>query len=188
MTQKKIIGISGAFGSGKTTAAEILQDLGYQRISLGQFLEDDLHAHGETEITRTKLQDLGNKWRQKFGNDILVKKALELVKKNNWDKVVIEGYRNSDEVLSLRKSGMAVLISLIVNRETRFKRLKKLKRREKLDKALFDELDDRDLGIGEGEHGLQTAICIAMADVFIENNGTQRVLATRIKKVVKEYE
>ncbi len=188
MRQQHIIGIAGAFGSGKTTASQLLENLGYQRISLGQFLEEELVARGEKEITRKKLQDIGNEWRVKYGNDVLVRKALDLVRQNNWEKVVIEGYRNSDEVLTLRKSGLAVLISLIVNRETRFRRLKQLKRREKLTKDLFDELDNRDLGIGEGEHGLQTAICIAMADVFIENNGTVRGLATKLRKIVKEYE
>jgi len=158
MMQKKIIGIAGAFGSGKSTAAAILQDLGYTHISLGQFLEEELQERGEKEITRKQLQDLGNQWREEQGNAILVKKALEYAAKNNLDKVVIEGYRNSDEVLELRKKAEVLLISLVVNRQTRFNRLKRLKRREKLTPTLFEELDNRDLGIGEGEHGLQTGM------------------------------
>jgi dephospho-CoA kinase len=186
MSQKKIIGISGAFGSGKSTAAEILQDLGYHKISLSFFLEEELSRQGES-VTRKKLQDLGNSWREEFGRTILIEKALAQAEKNGWSKVVIEGFRNMEEVLFLRKYD-ALLLSLVVNRNTRFARLKNLKRREELTEALFAELDNRDLGIGEKETGLQAAICIAMADVFIENNGSFKDLETRVKEIVKQYE
>jgi dephospho-CoA kinase len=185
-SQKKIIGISGAFGSGKSTAAEILQTLGYHKISLSFFLEEELLALGES-ITRKKLQDLGNTWRQQFGRTILVEKALAQAEKNGWDKIVIEGFRNSEEVLYLRKYD-ALLLSLVVNRDTRYARLKDLKRREKLTEKLFEELDNRDLGIGEKEFGLQVAICIAMSDIFIENNGSFQSLETRVKDIIKKHE
>ncbi len=185
-SQKKIIGISGAFGSGKSTAAEILQDLGYHKVSLSSFLEEELLQVGEP-VTRKKLQDLGNSWREKFGKAILIEKALAQAEKNGWEKIVIEGFRNSEEVLHFRKYD-ALLLSLVVNRDTRFARLKNLKRREQLTEALFEELDNRDLGIGEKDSGLQAAICIAMADIFIENNGSLQDLEKKIKEIIQKYE
>jgi dephospho-CoA kinase len=80
------------------------------------------------------------------------------------------------------------LLALVVNREIRFNRLKHLKRRETLTKELFEELDNRDLGIGEKDSGLQTAICIAMADIFIENNGTLQDLEEKLGQLIKHYE
>ncbi len=185
-SQKKIIGISGAFGSGKSTAAETLQDLGYHKISLSSFLEEELLLLGDS-VTRRNLQDLGNLWREQFGKTVLIEKALAVAEKNGWNKIVIEGFRNSEEILYLRKYD-ALLVSLVVNRKTRFTRLKNLKRREELTEELFEELDNRDLGIGEKDFGLQTAICIAMADVFIENNDSSQHLEKRIKELVKHYE
>lgn len=180
-----IIGIAGAFGSGKSLSADVLHDLGFEKITLSQFLEKDLTKKSRGKITRKKLQDLGNEWRKKYGNAVLVEKALTLAKKNNWGKIVIEGFRNAEEIKRLRKEKNFLLISLIVNRSIRYERLKNLKRREALTKELFDELDDRDLGIGEEKYGLHTAICVAMADVFIENNGSRESLARKVKEAIK---
>lgn len=185
-TQMKIIGITGAFGSGKSTAAGILQDLGYHKISLSSFLEEELQNQ-KKEITRQSLQDLGNLWREKYGRGVLFEKALECAEKNKWQQVVIEGFRNTEEVLLLRKRG-SVLLSLIVDRATRFVRLKSLQRREHLTEELFEKLDNRDLGIGEKDSGLQGAICIAMADIFIENNGSLSDLEKKISSIVTIYE
>lgn len=180
-----IIGIAGAFGSGKSLSADILQEFGFEKISLSQFLEEELMEKGKEKITRKKLQDLGNEWRKKYGNAVLVEKALFLAKKNNWKKVVIEGFRNAEEIKRLRKEKGFLLISLVANRDIRYKRLKDLKKRETLTKELFDELDDRDLGIGEKKYGLHTAICVAMADIFIENNRSRENLAKQLKEAVK---
>jgi len=185
-SRKKIIGISGAFGSGKSTVAEALQNFGFQKISLSSFLEEELQKRDEP-VTRKKLQDLGNAWREQLGNDILVQKALDYAKKNNWDEIVIEGFRNSAEIISLR-SYKALIVSVVANRDIRFARLKDLKRREALTEKLFEELDNRDLGIGEKESGLQTALCIAMADIFIENNGSLGELEVKVKELVNNYE
>jgi len=184
--QKKIIGISGAFGSGKSTAADLLQELGYHKISLSSFLEEELERRGAL-ITRENLQDLGNEWRVKFGNSILVQRAIDKAERNNWTEIVIEGFRNSEEILYLRKY-RALFISLVVNRATRLTRLKNLKRREELTEEIFERLDNRDLGIGEKESGLQTALCLAMADIFIENNGSLKELEDRVKEIKNKYE
>lgn len=36
-----IIGIAGAFGSGKSTVADLLENLGFMKISLAQFPEEE---------------------------------------------------------------------------------------------------------------------------------------------------
>lgn len=181
-----IVGITGAFGSGKSTAAEILKSFGFEKISLAQFLEDELKNRGEKNITRKLLQDLGNEWRGRYGAEILAKKALDLIGKRAFKKVVIEGFRNCAEIEEFRRFGKLKLIGIVVNRKIRFERLKKLDRREKLDWKLFNELDNRDLGIGEGKEGLQVAICLALSDVFIENNHGQDELKKKMKDAIKE--
>ncbi|MBI2613741.1 MAG: dephospho-CoA kinase [Candidatus Levybacteria bacterium] len=181
-----IIGITGAFGSGKSTAAEILKSLGFTKISLVQFLEEELKNRGEKDITRQLLQDLGNEWREKYRPGILAKKALELISKREMKKVVVEGFRNDSEIDEFRKQGNFKLIGIVVNRKIRFDRLKKLKRREELNWQLFNKLDNRDLGIGEGKKGLQVAICLALSDIFIENNSSLGELKNKIQDALKE--
>jgi dephospho-CoA kinase len=182
----QIIGITGAFGSGKSTAADFLQEKGFVKISLASFLEEELKNRGIKIITRKLLQNLGNKWREKFGAGILAKKALELIKKQSLRKVVVEGFRNYSEIEEFRKLGNFILIGIVVNRKIRFERLGRINRREKLTWELFDKLDNRDLGIGEKENGLQVGICLALADIFIENNHNLEKIKTKIQEVIKE--
>jgi dephospho-CoA kinase len=187
MPKPQIIGISGAFGSGKSTAADYLLKKGYTKISLVQFLEDALKFSGEKEITRRKLQDLGNSWREMYGRGVLGKKTVEYIEQKKLNKVVVEGFRNIGEIEELKNAGDFTLIALLVNRDIRLKRLVKLKRREKLTKELFERLDYRDMGIGEKTTGLQVAVCIAIADVFLENNKTQEDLFKKLDNILKEF-
>ncbi len=179
-----IIGITGAFGSGKSTAADFLKNLGFAKISLVQFLEEELKSRGENKITRKLLQDLGNQLREKYGAEVLAQKALALIKEKRIKKAVVEGFRNSLEIEEFRKQGGFKLIGIVVNRNIRFERLRKLVRREKLNWVLFNKLDNRDLGIGEGKKGLQVAICLALSDIFIENNSSLEELKNKIQEAI----
>ncbi|MBF8250074.1 MAG: hypothetical protein HW400_675 [Candidatus Levybacteria bacterium] len=181
-----VIGITGAFGSGKSTASDFLSSLGFTKISLAQFLEEELEKQGEKKITRKLLQDLGNDWREKYGAEVLAKKALALINEKGIKKAAVEGFRNSAEIEEFRKQSNFKLIGVVVNRKIRFERLKKLARREKLDWELFNELDNRDLGIGEGKSGLQVAICLALSDIFIENNRGLDELKGKVQATLKE--
>ena len=181
-----IIGITGAFGSGKSTAAEILESFGFVRISLAWFLEEELRNQRRKEIFRSFLQDLGNEWREKYGPEILAKKALALIKEKKLQKVVIDGFRNNAEIKEFRKFKNFKLIGIVVNRKIRFERLQKLSRREELNWELFNKLDSRDLGIGEGRDGLHVAICLALSDIFIENNHGLRELGNKIENAISE--
>ena len=170
MKDKLLIGITGAFGSGKSTAADFFVSKGFKRITLSDFLEEELKRRGKTQVTRSLLQDIGNELREKFGSNILAKKALEYIEKENIQKTVIDGIRNIEEINEFRKAENYTQLGILADRKIRFERLKKLKRREKLTWDLFQKLDLRDLGIGEAKSGLQTAFCITLSDGFITNN------------------
>lgn len=185
MVKPQIVGISGTFGSGKSTAADFLTSLGYTKISLAQFLEDALLYSGEKNITRKKLQDLGNSWRELHGSGVLGKKAVEYIEQNKPQKVVVEGFRNIGEIEEIKKAGKFTLLGIVVNRSIRYKRLMKLKRREKLTPELFEKLDYRDMGLGEKITGLQVAVCIAVADIFLENNKTEKDLFKKLKQSIR---
>jgi len=183
----KIVGITGAFGSGKSTAASYLKDKGFESISLVSFLEEEAKKRGVRKITRRILQDIGNQWREEFGSDILAKKALKIIKDKKIKLAVVDGFRNPQEILEFRKSKNFTLLGIVTDRKIRFDRLKKLKRREDLTWELFDKLDKRDLGLGQKDHGLHVAQCLAMSDAFIENNEDLDKFKEKIDNFLKTY-
>lgn len=182
-----IIGITGAFGSGKSTAADFFELRGFKKIILSSFLEEEVKRRGIKKITRKILQDIGNQWRKKYGSGILAKKARELLNKEGG-RAVIDGIRNAGEIDEFRKDQRFVLLAIIADRKVRFERLRKLKRRESLTWDLFTRLDRRDLGLGQRKTGLHVAECIALADYFIDNNNEvdefKRKLDNFFKKIL----
>lgn len=181
-----IIGITGAFGSGKSTAASFFEDKGFRKIVVSTFLEEEAKRRKVAKVTRRILQDIGNEWRKKYGSGILAKKALGKLKKEKTDRMVIDGIRNVGEIDVLRQHDRFILLGVIADRKVRFKRLRKLKRRESLTWELFNKLDRRDLGLGQKKTGLQVAACQALADVFIDNNNGVNEFTNRLEKFLKE--
>ena len=180
---KSIIGITGAFGSGKSTAAAIIESQGYKKIYLSSFLEQEA-LEKALPMTRKTLQDLGNQIRERKGPGELMRMALKSVAKE--ERVVIDGLRNLGEVEELKKHG-GYLLAIVADRKVRYERLRVLKRRELLNQTLFRSLDLRDLGVNERITGLQTGLCIALADVFIDSNRSMGAFKKDVLKFLKEY-
>lgn len=183
----KIIGITGAFGSGKSTASDFFEEKGFKKLILSEFLEKEARKRGFRKITRKILQDIGNEFREKFGGSILAQRALDEIEKNNLSMVVIDGIRNPSEVERLRASGNFMLLAILSGRNERFERLKKLKRRESLTWELFDKLDKRDAGVSEKNTGLHVDECIKLADYSIENNNTKEEFQEKLETFFKIY-
>ncbi|MGE5041536.1 MAG: AAA family ATPase [Candidatus Levyibacteriota bacterium] len=186
MPKKLLIGVTGTFGSGKSTASFHIENLGYQRVVMSSFLEEEARKRGIKRITRKLLQDIGNEWREKYGRGVLAKKTIDFIKKHKDGKFVVDGIRNIGEIEVFKKETEFHLVGVIADRDVRFQRLKKLKRREDLTPELFFKLDCRDLGLGQKKTGLQVAFCFALADYFIENNEDLEVFKSRLDNLIKK--
>lgn len=180
-----LLGITGAFGSGKSTASSFFAAKGFTKIELSDFLEKEIKQRFTGKITRKLLQDEGNSLRTRFGSGVLAKRALQQIEEKNVECAVIVGIRNLGEVELLCENPNFILLALVVDRSVRFERLLNNPRREKLTFQSFVKLDYRDLGIGEKNSGLQVGMCIAIADAFIENNGTVVQLEKKLSKYIK---
>ena len=185
-TNSFLIGITGGFGSGKSTSASFFESKGFKKIILSLFLEEEAKKRGFKRITRKILQDLGNEWRKNFGRGNLAEKAIDFIKKNKIEKAVIDGIRNAGEVERLKKEKNFILLGIVSNKKNRFERLKNLKRREKLTWEIFKKLDRRDMGVGQKQAGLHVVECIALSDIFIDNNGTKEEFERKLPQFLKE--
>lgn len=181
-----IIGITGAFGSGKSTAASFFAAKGFNKITLSSFLEEEAKKRNINKITRKVLQDIGNKLRLKYGKGILAKRTLEYLFKNKIQRAIVDGIRNIGEIEELRKNSNFKLVSIVADRKIRFNRLKIVKKNETHTWELFNKLDYRDVGVGEKETGLQVAICVLLADYFINNNETLEDYKKKLKKILDQ--
>lgn len=168
MNEKIVIGMTGPFGSGCTyISKKILVELGYEYISLSDILREYSESK---DVPRTDLQDIGNAFREKNGNDFLAKLAIDIIEKSEKTKFVVDSIRNTHEIDALKQkfSGF-YLFAVWANKDIRWERTK-----EKYDGngALFDkdDLRDKDEKI---ENGQQITLCYNMADVIILN---QRVI------------
>lgn len=183
-----IIGITGGFGSGKSTAASFFEKKGFTKIILSSFLEEEAKKRGFKRVTRKILQDIGNEWRKKYGSGILAKKTLKYLKTKRIKKAVVDGIRNKEEIREFRKIDKFILIAILSSKINRFLRLRNLIQREYLTFELFKKLDRRDQGLGQRDTGLQVAACIRRANIKINNNFSQRTFEKKLNEFLKTYE
>jgi len=133
-----IIGVTGNYASGKDTVAEILQKLGFKHISFSDMIRQEVTRRSE-EITRDKLIEVGNELREKFGAEVLAKKALEQVEEGNY---VFTSIRNPAEVELLQKRDDFVLVKVTAPDEVRLQRI--VERNREHDPKTMQELKEKE--------------------------------------------
>jgi len=182
------IGLTGMMASGKGEVVKILETLGYKYISLSDIVREEADLTGKT-TSRSEMQDIGNKLRERGGPGILGKKILEKISALHPDKWVIDGIRNPHEISELRKLKPFSLVAVSSERQLIIKRL--LDRMRDTDLADFDKLNkrlDREWGLGEPEGGQQVGKCVKISDFLIYNNGNLEELENKIIEMVNQME
>jgi len=181
------IGIVGQIAVGKGVLVEyLLKKLGFVSFSLSSILHEELKKKNVKEFTRKTLQDMGDELRKKYGDDVLARKAIVLLKKHGKNHVVIEGIRNPGEIEFLKKNPNFILIGVKANRELRFKRL--LQRAKPWDPKNWSDfvlVDRRDIGVGQKKSGQQVGKCLAYCDYILTNNKDRRDFERKVKELMK---
>ena len=175
------IGLTGPIAGGKGEVVKILIDKGFKHTSLSDRIRESLAGQG-TEVTRTSMQNEGDRLRLEFGNSVLAARTLELLEGEERG-VVIDSIRHPDEVLAL-KERKVVMIGVTADQRTRFDRVRSRDRGG--DPLTFDEFksaDDREI---EGDdHRINLGGCLELADCVIENEGTIDELAEKVNGVLE---
>lgn len=172
----KVVGFTGAFGSGCTTAAKRLRDQRqFHLVSLSDELRKEWTSRTEREASRPELQRLGDELRQERGQSVLVDLALEreATQDSTVDRIVVDSIRNLGEVERLRDR-FGYRFSLIAVLATPADRWERVGTEQYLDKSITqaDFLDDdqRDRN-EETPFGQQVELCIDAADIILNNTG-----------------
>ncbi len=162
------IGVTGTLGSGKDTLAAYLVSKGFEHISLSDLIREELKKNNR-EITRDNLVKEGNEMREREGNGVLAKRAIE--RTNEEKNYVVTSVRNPLEVKTLAGSGKFVLLSVDAPAELRFERIIARGRKEKDAKTFeeFKEIEDREM-MSDNKSSQQIRACMNMAKFTIVND------------------
>ena len=121
-----VIGVTGAFGSGCSTAAQLLnRQQGFQRVKLSDIIRHDDRLGNDP--SRQQLQAMGNRIREEEDPAVLVRRALRDLERElrTHRRIVFDGIRNSGEVIALRDAfGYRFsLLGVLSGGETRWERV-----------------------------------------------------------------
>ncbi len=172
-----VIGITGKYCAGKTTACDYLVGKSFKYESLSDELREILKKDG-IGPTRENLIARGNELRAKSGNGYLTKSVIGKMSRDK--NYVIDSLRNPDEIREFQKLGSFHLWSITGSEDARFERIVK-RTREGDPKTLkdFRELEAKESSSGNAS-GQQLDECGKMAEHTIENNGTLGELFEKI--------
>lgn len=175
-----VIGFTGPFGSGCSTAAEILvARRGYRSFLLSSIVSDLWKQENKNRPpARADLQELGNEIRRKSGNPgALAEIAIGQLEQDakEWNSVVIDGIRNVGEIEVLReKFGRRFyLIALECPASERWRRLQSVYTKNKLTIEDFLRDNERDR-FQEYAHGQQVQLCVDRADALLINDRNEK--------------
>jgi dephospho-CoA kinase len=169
---KKLIGLVGEAGSGKSEAARILEEIGFARVSLSDSLREIATNLGMNHSRETLIL-IGNTMRQQFGGDILARGAQRIVMRTENDFVVIESIRNPQEIVFLRENFDITMIGVVMDPEKKFELMQK-RGREGDPKTWQDFLEFRRKERGDcaNENEINLNDCLDLCDIKLENNGS----------------
>ena len=186
MKEKIRIGLTGRMASGKGEAIRILIQYGFHEISLSDIVRDESRKAGK-EITRSQMQDIGDRLRRIGGAGVLGRMIREKIESSPITCWVVDGIRNPAEIGELKKLKCFYLVGIEADIPVILERLRK--RGRATDRGKTDELLkalEREWGVGESADGQQVGACMALSDILIVNNSSIQAFEKKIKNVLNE--
>jgi len=187
---KPIIGVTGTFGSGKDTVADILEkefNIMHQNTS-DVVREKSMERHGSIERD-PYLKETATYYRKEFGGDYFVRECYKRYREaeDRYAGVVITGIRSLGEARALNELG-GVLVQVDAPIEIRYERMVKRQRGEegKLTLEGFRESEAKERTGGDDDTSFNIDKIGEMADIKIDNSGTYEEFVTKVHALAKE--
>jgi dephospho-CoA kinase len=178
-----IIGITGTDGAGKGTVVDYLvTQHGFTHYSSRDLIVAEIERQG-LPVDRNQMRLTANELRERYGNEFVVKTAMEKALAAGQDRVVIESVRALAEAEYL-KAHRGILLAIDADPKVRYERVQA--RRSATDQVTFEqflaheELEKND----PNPHGMQKAKVMAMADHHIDNTKTVSELKVLVDAVL----
>ncbi len=184
---KIVLGLVGPIASGKGTISRFLKSQGFKYFSLSDVVRAEAKFRG-LEINRENLQNVGNDLRDSHGGSVLVDRIIDKI--NQYDRVVIDGVRNPQEIASIKNNFNGKIVHVSAYKNRRLDRY--LKRAENRGEGVanmskFKREDARDLGEGETGNGQQVAECLMLADFKLINNSSLKQFYSDCQKMLDNF-
>jgi len=177
--ERIFIGITGMPGSGKTTASDVVREMGYPIVSMGDIIRAETERRGlepnPENVGRVMLM-----LREEEGAEAVARRVIPKALSLQSRLVLIEGIRSLHEVEEFRRRLPNFrLIAIHASPRTRFRRLYMRGRSDDPKNwNVFMERDMRELSVGLGD-------AIAMADFMLVNEGTKDQLRRNMRRLVE---
>jgi dCMP deaminase len=176
-----IIGLTGLNACGKGAVVEFLVSRGFEMFSLSDELRAEIRSRG-LEVDRDRLILVGTEIRERFGPGVLAERVLGRMELHH--NYVVDSIRNPAEVEALRRRKDFLLLVVEAEPERRFQRAL-LRNRESTPDSLerFLEQEGRELA-SANPSAQQLAATIRLADIRVDNNGTEVELHQRLTELL----
>ncbi len=176
------LGLTGRYGCGKDTVAQILQDEGFIHLSLSEVLREYLRSQN-IPLTRENLIKYGDQMREEFGPDVLSQRCIAKLKPNH--NYVFSSIRSLGELRRLQTLPGFQLIEVVAPIDVRLARLQQ-RNREHDPKTKSELLHREQQEQTSDPSGMQLSEVIAQARYQILNDSTVEVLQTRTKELLRK--
>lgn len=174
-----LILLVGLTSSGKSTAAKILEEMGFSVACSGDVIREEIRKRG---LPYTKENDVKMaKWFNEQGENLVVERMLHRLK---GDKIAIDGMRSPEMLQKLEEitGQKPVIVAIKADFGSRYQReCERMKFPDKSEEAM-KKRDQAHIDIGARE-------LIERADYTINNTSlTKGELRARLKEIIKNLE
>lgn len=177
-----IIGITGTFSSGKDTVAKYLESKGWTHVATGDIVREEVVRRG-LPLGRDNERQVANDMRQKLGPGWTAAEALKRVRAN----AIVSGLRNIDEIRILKEHARDQFILIAVDAPVRMRWERGRARGRIGDDVNLGKFIAQEKAEKSGDPSQQQLTrVIAMADVTIQNDGTEEELCKKVDGALAE--
>jgi len=177
--RKKILGVTGLPGAGKTMFCEVVHAQSYDVFFCGDVVKEETMKRG-LSITASNMAAVSLDIRKREGPAGVSSRLLSKIKNSKSEVVAVDGVRSPEEVEVLQSySPNAIMIAVHAAPKIRFERIMMRGRQD--DTRTWEEFrarDRRELGYGIGN-------AIALADKMLLNEESTTVFLQHINALLQ---